>query len=133
MAIYYFAYGSNINYYQLKNRIRAILPVIHYESYIKDFKLVFDVNYKEFYYANVEFEPGETVTGITYKITPHQLLILNCYERNYYSFNTFDSRGNIVYVYKSRQPSISGTPKPEYMAKLNMNNRFKNFKTLRNY
>ena len=79
--IYYFAYGSNLNHYQMKN-IRCIGSKYFKTFFLKDFKLIFCHPNKlnKFGYGNVIKKKGSETPGAIWKITKKHEKILDHYE-----------------------------------------------------
>ena len=77
----YFAYGSNLNHYQMKkDRCPGAKFITKYN--IKEYKLIFSYrDQKEPYgYANIEKRKGSKVPGAIWKITKGDELELDRYE-----------------------------------------------------
>jgi gamma-glutamylcyclotransferase (GGCT)/AIG2-like uncharacterized protein YtfP len=68
----YFAYGSNLNKKQMKNRCPDSVPVV--KVILKNYKLVFN------YFADVVETPGEIVYGAVYDVSNSDIRKLNRYE-----------------------------------------------------
>ena len=77
----YFAYGSNLNHYQMKN-IRCIGSKYLKTTFLKDYKLSFCHSNIEnkFGYANVIKKKGSKVPGAIWEITKKHEEILDRYE-----------------------------------------------------
>ena len=77
----YFAYGSNLNHYQMKN-IRCIGSKYLKTTFLKDYKLSFCHSNIEnkFGYANVIKKKGFKVPGAIWEITKKHEKILDRYE-----------------------------------------------------
>ena len=81
--IWYFAYGSNLNVDQMRNRVGEWH--LSRRALVRNYKLVFNVNSKRWkgYTANLE-ETGnveDVVYGVVYHLTEEQLKKLQDYER----------------------------------------------------
>ena len=79
--IYYFAYGSNLNHYQMTN-IRCIGSKYLKTFFLKDYKLIFCHPNKlnKFGYGNVIKNKGSEIPGAIWKITKKHEEILDNYE-----------------------------------------------------
>ena len=79
--IYYFAYGSNLNHYQMTN-IRCIGSKYLKTFFLKDYKLIFCHPNKlnKFGYGNVIKKKGSKTPGAIWKITKNHEKILDSYE-----------------------------------------------------
>ena len=77
----YFAYGSNLNHYQMKY-IRCIGSKYLKTTFLKDYKLSFCHSNIEnkFGYANVIIKKGSKVPGAIWEITKKHEEILDRYE-----------------------------------------------------
>jgi gamma-glutamylcyclotransferase (GGCT)/AIG2-like uncharacterized protein YtfP len=78
----YFAYGSNLNHYQMKN-IRCFGSKYLKAFYLKDYKLIFSHSNKlnKFGYGNIIKEKGSKVIGALWEITKKHERILDNYEQ----------------------------------------------------
>tara|TARA_B100000686_G_C16219268_1_gene679345 strand:+ start:169 stop:576 length:408 start_codon:yes stop_codon:yes gene_type:complete len=78
----YFAYGSNLNHYQMKN-IRCFGSVYLKTFFLKNHKLIFCHPNKsnKFGYANVIKKKRSKVPGAIWKITKEHEKILDSYEQ----------------------------------------------------
>ena len=78
----YFAYGSNLNHYQMKN-IRCFRSRYLKAHFLKDYKLIFCHPNKlnKFGYANIIKKKGSKVPGAIWKITKDHEKILDNYEQ----------------------------------------------------
>ena len=79
--ILYFAYGSNLNHYQMKN-IRCFGSRYLKAFFLKDYKLIFCHPNKlnKFGYANIIKKKGSKVAGAIWEITKEHEEILDRYE-----------------------------------------------------
>ena len=77
----YFAYGSNLNHYQMKN-IRCFGSKYLRNYFLKNYKLSFCHPNKlnKFGYANIIKKKGSFVAGAIWKITKEHEKILDVYE-----------------------------------------------------
>ena len=77
----YFAYGSNLNHYQMKN-IRCFGSRYLKAFFLKDYKLIFCHPNKlnKFGYANIIKKKGSKVAGAIWEITKEHEEILDRYE-----------------------------------------------------
>ena len=91
----YFAYGSNLNHYQMKN-IRCVGSKYLKTIFLKDYKLSFCHSNKlnKYGYANVVKKNGSKVPGAIWKITKRHEKILdryeefpNSYQKKYFFWN----------------------------------------------
>ena len=78
----YFAYGSNLNHYQMKN-IRCFGSRYLKVFFLKDYKLIFCHPNKlnKFGYANIIKKRGSQVAGAIWSITKEHEKILDDYEQ----------------------------------------------------
>ena len=78
----YFAYGSNLNHYQMKN-IRCFGSRYLKTFFLKDYKLIFCHPNKlnKFGYANIMQKRGSQVAGAIWSITKEHEKILDDYEQ----------------------------------------------------
>ncbi len=80
--MFYFAYGSNLNHYQMKN-IRCFGSRYLKPFFLKDYKLIFCHPNKlnKFGYANIMQKRGSQVAGAIWEITKEHEKILDDYEQ----------------------------------------------------
>ncbi len=80
--MFYFAYGSNLNHYQMKN-IRCFGSRYLKPFFLKDYKLIFCHPNKlnKFGYANIMQKRGAQVAGAIWEITKEHEKILDDYEQ----------------------------------------------------
>ena len=111
----YFAYGSNLNHYQMKN-IRCFGSRYLKAYFLKDYKLIFCHPNKlnKFGYANVIKKRGSKVAGAIWEITKEHEKILVSYEQfpNIYQKKNFYLDGKkimfyIMHKYFIKDPPIS--------------------------
>ena len=98
----YFAYGSNLNHAQMKNRCKG--SKFKKKFILKEYKLIFSYrDPKEPYgYANIEKRKASKVPGAIWDITKNDELELDRYEGvRYGSYDKayFNLRGKKVLVY----------------------------------
>ena len=100
--ILYFAYGSNLNHYQMKN-IRCFGSRYLKAFFFKDYKLIFCHPNKlnKFGYANIIKKRGSKVAGAIWEITKEHEKILDNYEQfpNIYQKEYFYLGGKKVMFY----------------------------------
>ena len=93
--MFYFAYGSNLNHYQMK-KIRCIGSKYLKTIFLKDYQLLFCHPNKlnKFGYANIVKKKGSRVPGAIWKITKRHEKILdryeefpNSYQKRYFFWN----------------------------------------------
>ena len=98
----YFAYGSNLNHYQMKN-IRCVGSKYLKTIFLKDYKLLFCHPNKsnKYGYANVVKKKGSKVPGAIWKITKKHEKKLDRYEEfpNSYQKKYFYLNGKKVMFY----------------------------------
>jgi hypothetical protein len=112
--IYYFAYGSNLNHYQMKN-IRCIGSKYFKTFFLKDFKLIFCHPNKlnKFGYANVIRNKGSRTPGGIWKITKKHEEILDQYEQFPYTYQKeyFNLNGEKIMFYIMKKYYLKNPPK----------------------
>ncbi len=117
----YFAYGSNLNHYQMKN-IRCFGSRYLKSFCLKNYKLVFSHPNKlnKFGYANITKKKGSNVIGALLEITKEHEKILDNYEQfpNIYKKEYFYLRGKKVMFYIMAKYFIKEPPK-SYVDKIN--------------
>ena len=110
----YFAYGSNLNHYQMKN-IRCFGSRYLKSFCLKNYKLVFSHPNKlnKFGYANITIKKGSNVIGALWEITKEHEKILDNYEQfpNIYKKEYFYLRGKKVMFYIMYKYFIKDPPK----------------------
>ena len=113
----YFAYGSNLNHAQMKNRCIGSKYIKKF--ILRDYKLIFSYrDPKEPYgYGNIEKKRGSKVPGAIWKITKRDEVELDRYEGvrigSYYK-EYFTWKGNKVLVY-IQSKYIKKTPHSRYL------------------
>ena len=110
----YFAYGSNLNHYQMKN-IRCIGSKYLKTFFLKDYKLSFCHPNKlnKYGYANVVKKKGSKVPGAIWEITKKHEKILDGYEEfpNSYQKKYFYLNGKKIMFYIMNKYFIKKPPK----------------------
>ena len=110
----YFAYGSNLNHYQMKN-IRCIGSKYLKTFFLKDYKLSFCHPNKlnKYGYANVVKKKGSKVPGAIWEITKKHEKILDRYEEfpNSYQKKYFYLNGKKIMFYIMNKCFIKKPPK----------------------
>ena len=110
----YFAYGSNLNHYQMKN-IRCFGSKYLKSFCLKNYKLIFCHPNKsnKFGYANITKKKGSKVTGAIWDITKEHEKILDSYEQfpNIYKKEYFYLRKKKVMFYIMYKYFIKDPPK----------------------
>ena len=110
----YFAYGSNLNHYQMK-KIRCYGSKYLKNHFLKDYKLIFchpnELN--KFGYGNIIKKKGSNVIGAIWKITKEHEKILDSYEQfpNIYKKEYFYLRKKKVMFYIMYKYFIKDPPK----------------------
>ena len=109
----YFAYGSNLNHYQMKN-IRCVGSKYLKAFFLKNYKLLFcNSNIENKYgYANVIKKRGSKVPGAIWEITKKHEDILDRYEGfpNIYQKEYFYSNGKRIMFYIMNKYFIKKPP-----------------------
>jgi len=92
----YFAYGSNLNHFQMKKRCKD--SVFLKKINLKDFKLTFRSKYRA---ADIEFKKGSIVPGGLYEISKMDEKKLDIYEDfpNLYRKHYFFYKGKKIMTY----------------------------------
>ena len=110
----YFAYGSNLNHYQMKN-IRCFGSRYLKVFFLKDYKLIFCHPNKlnKFGYANIIKKRGSQVAGAIWEITQEHEKILDGYEGfpNTYQKKYFYLKGKKIMFYNMGQYIFKDPPK----------------------
>ena len=109
----YYAYGSNLNHYQMKN-IRCVGSKYLKAFFLKNYKLLFcNSNIENKYgYANVIKKRGSKVPGAIWEITKKHEDILDRYEGfpNIYQKEYFYSNGKRIMFYIMNKYFIKKPP-----------------------
>ena len=71
----YFAYGSNLNHFQMKRRCKD--SIFQKKIYLKNFKLTFRSKYRA---ADIEYKKGSSVPGDLFEISKNDEKKLDIYE-----------------------------------------------------
>ena len=112
--MFYFAYGSNLNHYQMKN-IRCVGSKYLKTIFLKDYKLSFCHPNKlnKYGYANVVKKKGSKVPGAIWEITKKHEKILDRYEAfpNSYQKKYFYLNGKKIMFYIMNKCFIKKPPK----------------------
>ena len=110
----YFAYGSNINHFQMMN-IRCSGSKYIKSFSLKDYKLIFCHPNKpnKFGYANIIKKKGSKVLGAIWEITKEHEKILDSYEQfpNIYQKEYFNLGGKKIMFYIMNKYIIKDPPK----------------------
>jgi len=110
----YFAYGSNLNHYQMKN-IRCFGSKYLKAFFLKDYKMIFCHPNKlnKFGYANIKKKKGSKVAGAIWKITKDHEKILDDYEQfpNIYQKKYFYLEGKKIMFYIMHKYFIKYPPR----------------------
>ena len=110
----YFAYGSNLNHYQMKS-IRCVGSKYLKTIFLKDYKLSFCHPNKlnKYGYANVVKKKGSKVPGAIWEITKKHEKILDGYEEfpNSYQKKYFYLNGKKIMFYIMNKCFIKKPPK----------------------
>ena len=110
----YFAYGSNLNHYQMKN-IRFFGSIYLKTHFLKDYKLIFCHPNKlnKFGYANIIKKKGSKVSGAVWEITKEHEKILDSYEQfpEIYQKKNFYLGGKKIMFYIMHKYFIKDPPK----------------------
>ena len=112
--IYYFAYGSNLNHYQMTN-IRCIGSKYLKTFFLEDYKLIFCHPNKlnKFGYGNVIKKKGSETPGAIWKITKKHEKILDHYEEfpKTYQKEYFYLEGKKIMFYIMKKYYLKKPPK----------------------
>jgi len=112
--IYYFAYGSNLNHYQMTN-IRCIGSKYLKTFFLEDYKLIFCHPNKlnKFGYGNVIKKKGSKTPGAIWKITKKHEKILDRYEEfpKTYQKEYFYLEGKKIMFYIMKKYYLKKPPK----------------------
>jgi len=112
--MFYFAYGSNLNHYQMMN-IRCIGSKFIKCFFLKDYKLSFSHPNKinKFGYANIIKKEGNETPGAIWEITKDHEKILDSYEQypSIYQKGYFYLEGKKVMYYIMEKYYLKKPPK----------------------
>ena len=110
----YFAYGSNLNHYQMKN-IRCFGSRYLKAFFFKDYKLIFCYPNKlnKFGYGNIIKKKESKVVGAIWEITEEHEKILDNYEQfpNIYQKEHFNLEGKKIMFYIMSKYFFKDPPK----------------------
>ena len=108
----YFAYGSNLNHFQMKRRCKD--SIFLKKINLKDFKLTFRSKYRA---ADVELKRNSIVPGGLYKISKSDEKRLDVYEDfpNLYKKYFFYYYGKKVMTYTMVKKSVFKYPTERYL------------------
>ena len=110
----YFAYGSNLNHYQMQN-IRCVGSKYLRTFFLKDYKLSFCHPNKlnKYGYANIVKKKGSKVPGAIWKITKKHEKILDHYEEfpSSYQKKYFYLNGKKIMFYIMNKSFVKKSPK----------------------
>ena len=108
----YFAYGSNLNHFQMKKRCKdcVFLKKIN----LKDFKLTFRSKYRA---ADIEYKKGSLVPGGLYEISKNDEKKLDVYEDypNLYKKYYFNYQSKKIMTYTMVEKSLFKFPSKRYL------------------
>ena len=108
----YFAYGSNLNHFQMKKRCKD--SVFLKKINLKDFKLTFRSKYRA---ADIEYKKGSLVPGALFEISKSDEKKLDVYEdfpilyKKFY----FNYYGKKVMTYTMSKKTIFTFPTEKYL------------------
>jgi len=106
----YFAYGSNLNHFQMKKRCKD--SIFLKKINLKDFKLTFRSKYRA---ADIEYKKGSIVPGGLFEISKSDEKKLDVYEdypnlyRKYYFI--YDNKKIMTYTMVKKTPFMFPTEK----------------------
>ena len=108
----YFAYGSNLNHFQMKKRCKD--SVFLKKINLKDFKLTFRSKYRA---ADIEYKKGSLIQGGLFKISKCDEKKLDVYENfpTLYKKHYFFYYGKKVMTYTMVQKSPFKFPTEKYL------------------
>ncbi len=118
--MYYFAYGSNLNKKQMRERCPDSKPM--FMARLPNYKLVFAGWSRQWRGGVASIKPfrGERVTGALYEVSEQCLRRLDKYESGYNRLNVtvFDEDGDPIetITYIKSQQSEETPPSKEYLA-----------------
>jgi len=121
--VYYFAYASNLNKEQMRERVPTSKPM--FVATLPNYKLVFAGWFRQWRdgYATLALSRGDKVIGAIYEVSERDLRRLDSYEgcpRNYNRINVtvFDEDGNpfeaVTYIKAGQLEQTQ--PSKEYLA-----------------
>ena len=108
----YFAYGSNLNHFQMKKRCKD--SIFLKKINLKDFKLTFRSKYRA---ADIEYKKGSLVPGGIFEISKSDEKKLDVYEDfpNLYKKYYFYYYGKRVMTYTMVKKSVFKFPTERYL------------------
>tara|TARA_Y100000590_G_scaffold374428_1_gene438766 strand:+ start:211 stop:618 length:408 start_codon:yes stop_codon:yes gene_type:complete len=110
----YFAYGSNLNHFQMKH-VRCLGSKYIKAHYLKDYKIIFSHPNKsnKFGYANIIKKKGSKVAGAIWEITKAHEKILDGYEQfpDIYQKKYFYLEGKKIMFYIMSKYFVKDPPK----------------------
>ena|SRR6056300_541919 len=108
----YFAYGSNLNHFQMKKRCKD--SVFLKKINLKDFKLTFRSKYRA---ADIEYKKGSLVPGGMFEISKSDEKKLDFYEDfpNLYKKFYFQYYGNKIMTYTMVKKTPFKFPTEKYL------------------
>jgi len=108
----YFAYGSNLNHYQMKKRCKD--SIFLKKINLKDFKLTFRSKYRA---ADIEYKKGSLVPGGMFEISKSDEKKLDFYEDfpNLYKKFYFQYYGNKIMTYTMIKKTPFKFPTEKYL------------------
>ena len=108
----YFAYGSNLNHFQMKKRCKD--SVFLKKINLKDFKLTFRSKYRA---ADIEYKKGSLVPGGMFEISKSDEKKLDFYEDfpNLYKKFYFQYYGNKIMTYTMIKKTPFKFPTEKYL------------------
>ena len=108
----YFAYGSNLNHFQMKKRCKD--SVFLKKINLKDFKLTFRSKYRA---ADIEYKKGSLVPGGLYEISKNDEKKLDVYEDypNLYKKYYFNYQSKKIMTYMMVEKSLFKFPSKRYL------------------
>jgi hypothetical protein len=108
----YFAYGSNLNHYQMKKRCKD--SIFLKKINLKDFKLTFRSKYRA---ADIEYKKGSLVPGGMFEISKSDEKKLDFYEDfpNLYKKFYFQYYGNKIMTYTMVKKTPFKFPTEKYL------------------
>jgi len=108
----YFAYGSNLNHFQMKKRCKD--SVFLKKINLKDFKLTFRSKYRA---ADIEYKKGSLVPGGLYEISKNDEKKLDVYEDypNLYKKYYFNYQSKKIMTYTMVEKSLFKFPSKRYL------------------
>jgi gamma-glutamylcyclotransferase (GGCT)/AIG2-like uncharacterized protein YtfP len=118
--MYYFAYASNLNRNQMKERCPDSKPL--FTATLPNYKLVFEGWSRQWRggYANIRLFKGEKVRGAVYEVTEQCLRRLDKFESPYKRFKVtvFDEDREAIeaIAYIKTEQTESTKPSQEYLA-----------------